>query len=91
MARDISRDALIDRFKDTPLQFEPGSKFAYSNSNYVLLGALIERLSGQSYASFTWPHEYLSHSDYKTPPTKAMSVARREKRAATVTKSPPRR
>lgn len=35
-----------------PLEFEPGTKMAYSNSGYVLLGALVERLSGKSYAEY---------------------------------------
>lgn len=34
------------------LYFEPGSKFQYSNSGYCLLALLIERTSGQSFASF---------------------------------------
>ncbi|GAB4036347.1 serine hydrolase domain-containing protein [Spirosoma jeollabukense] len=34
------------------LYFEPGSKFQYSNSGYCLLALLIERVSGQSFASF---------------------------------------
>ncbi len=32
------------------LEFEPGTKFAYNNSGYFLLGAIIERLTGQTYA-----------------------------------------
>jgi len=36
-------------FRDKPLDFEPGSKFAYSNSNYEVLGAVIEKVSGKSY------------------------------------------
>jgi D-alanyl-D-alanine carboxypeptidase len=32
-----------------PLMFEPGSAFAYSNTNYVLLGRVIERVTGQPY------------------------------------------
>ena len=39
-------------FKDWPLQFAPGSEMRYSNSGYVLLGYLVERISGQSYAAF---------------------------------------
>ena len=37
-------------FRDKPLQFEPGSKFVYSNSNYIVLGAVIEKVSGKRYA-----------------------------------------
>jgi CubicO group peptidase (beta-lactamase class C family) len=37
-------------FKDKPLEFEPGSKFSYSNSNYEVLGAVIEKASGKDYA-----------------------------------------
>jgi CubicO group peptidase (beta-lactamase class C family) len=40
------------RFRDKPLDFEPGSKFSYSNSGYVLLGYLIEKISGESYEKF---------------------------------------
>jgi CubicO group peptidase (beta-lactamase class C family) len=36
-------------FSDKPLEFEPGSKFAYSNSNYEVLGAVIEKVSGKKY------------------------------------------
>ncbi len=45
-------DELIARFAEMPLEFEPGSQFSYSNSNYVLLSAIIEELSGQSYAEY---------------------------------------
>jgi len=43
---------LMARFRDLPLTFTPGERFAYSNSNYVVLTAIIEAASGQSYAEF---------------------------------------
>lgn len=43
---------LIAVFKNLPSDFEPGERFEYCNSGYVLLGAIIEALSGQSYRSF---------------------------------------
>lgn len=45
-------EELVNRFKDKPLDFEPGSKFNYSNSGYVLLGYLIDKISGQKYPDF---------------------------------------
>lgn len=47
-----SPEQLIARFKDMPLDFPPGSRFKYSSSGYVLLGYVIERVSGESYATF---------------------------------------
>lgn len=44
--------ALVARVRDEPLQFAPGSLFAYSNSNYAVLGLVIEQLSGMSYEAF---------------------------------------
>jgi CubicO group peptidase (beta-lactamase class C family) len=43
---------LVRRFRDKPLDFEPGEKWDYSNSGYALLGYLIERISGESYRDF---------------------------------------
>lgn len=45
-------EKLVARFRDKPLDFEPGEKWSYSNSGYVLLGYLIEKISGQSYSTF---------------------------------------
>lgn len=43
---------LIARFRDLPLDFPPGAKYSYTNSGYILLGYIIENVSGQSYATF---------------------------------------
>lgn len=42
----------IPLFAHKPLLFEPGNGRRYSNGGYVLLGAIIERASGQSYYDF---------------------------------------
>lgn len=52
MALPVTHASLIERFKDKPLEFAPGEKFNYSSSGYYLLGVVIERLSGKSYADF---------------------------------------
>ncbi|WP_397538221.1 serine hydrolase domain-containing protein [Rummeliibacillus pycnus] len=43
---------LIDSFKHLELNFQPGEKFEYSNSGYALLTAIIEKVSGMSYAEY---------------------------------------
>lgn len=48
----VTPEELIARFKDEPLDFAPGSVFRYSNSGYALLGYIIERVTGEAYATF---------------------------------------
>lgn len=55
-ARDKSVAQMIDLFKDEPLDFTPGERYAYSNSGYFLLGAIIEKVSGMTYADFIARH-----------------------------------
>src|SRR5207302_5976242 len=43
---------LVALVGDQPLDFTPGTKWNYSNTGYILLGMLVEKLSGQSYAEF---------------------------------------
>ena len=43
---------LIDVFKNEPFDFEPGEKWQYNNSAYILVGAIIEKVSGQTYTDF---------------------------------------
>jgi CubicO group peptidase (beta-lactamase class C family) len=45
-------EKLIAFFRDKPLEFEPGSKWKYSNSGYEVLGYVIEKVSGQTYQEF---------------------------------------
>ncbi|MFT5386316.1 MAG: CubicO group peptidase (beta-lactamase class C family), partial [Saprospiraceae bacterium] len=52
--RDMMRDPhstmeIVSLFADSTLEFTPGEKFAYSNSGYVLLGVIIEKITGKSY------------------------------------------
>ena len=39
-------------FVDEPLSFEPGEKMQYSNAGYVILGAIIEKVSGENYFDY---------------------------------------
>ncbi|MCA6364091.1 MAG: serine hydrolase [Bacteroidetes bacterium] len=49
---DMRPEEIISSFKNLPLEFTPGERYAYSNSGYVLLGYIIEKLSGMSYGDF---------------------------------------
>jgi CubicO group peptidase (beta-lactamase class C family) len=42
----------IALLRDKPLDFVPGAQFSYSNSGYIVAGAIIEKVSGQSYEQF---------------------------------------
>lgn len=50
--KDTTVKELIDLFKDQPMDFAPGEKWSYNNSGYFLLGAIIEKASGQTYQDF---------------------------------------
>ena len=50
--KDLSPKELINFFKNEPSDFNPGEKFEYNNSGYVILGQLIEFASGLTYENF---------------------------------------
>ncbi len=47
-----SPDKIIAVVRDKPLDFEAGEKMSYSNSGYIVLGAIIEKVTAGSYAEF---------------------------------------
>ncbi len=46
----------LSLFVNEPLQFEPGTNQRYSNAGYIVLGLLIERLSGENYYDYVRRH-----------------------------------
>ncbi len=49
----------LRRALGTPLQTVPGTKFVYSDINFILLGALVEKLSGESLARYARAHIFI--------------------------------
>src|SRR5207237_1030940 len=48
----VKTEDLINSFKNDPSDFAPGTKWSYNNSGYLLLGYIIEKVSGQTYEGF---------------------------------------
>ncbi|MEX2349390.1 MAG: serine hydrolase [Flavobacteriaceae bacterium] len=65
---DMSPTELIDVFKNEPMDFEPGEAYAYNNSAYILLGYIIEEVSGMPYEDFIQKNIFdklgMKHSTY---------------------------
>jgi CubicO group peptidase (beta-lactamase class C family) len=86
MRQDFTVQEIIDQFKDRPMEFEPGRSWAYNNSGYFLLGAIIEKISGKTYEEFVassspsaWPPPTTAAPSGSSP---AASRAIRRARAA---------
>ncbi|HEX8386996.1 MAG TPA: serine hydrolase domain-containing protein, partial [Rubricoccaceae bacterium] len=66
-----STDDYLALFADDTLLFDPGTDTAYSNAGYVVLGKVIERVSGQSYYDYVREHVFdpagMTGTGYFTP------------------------
>jgi CubicO group peptidase (beta-lactamase class C family) len=56
--RDYTEDELVRKFAALPLDFPPGEKWSYSNTGYVILGALIRRVTGEFYGDYLQEHVF---------------------------------
>lgn len=54
--KDFTPSELVDYFKNQPMDFEPGAQWKYNNSGYILLGFIIEKVSGQPYSQYVTEH-----------------------------------
>ena len=70
--QEVTVDQLIDLFKHHPHSFAPGTRWSYCNSGYILLGAIIEKVSGKSYRDFLDEHMFsplgMMHTCYEPIP-----------------------
>ena len=52
MSREHTPSELLAAVKNEPLSFKPGERFDYSNTNYLLLGLVVQKVSGMPYCRF---------------------------------------
>jgi CubicO group peptidase (beta-lactamase class C family) len=52
MRQHISPDDLLRRYAGDKLDFEPGSRYSYSNTGFILLGRVVEKVSGEPFGEF---------------------------------------
>lgn len=76
---DKSPKEIIDVFKDQPMDFDPGEQWHYNNSGYIVLGYIIEEVSGKTYADFISENIYvplkMNNSYYGSKSTLIMNRA----------------
>ncbi|MGU3376268.1 serine hydrolase domain-containing protein [Chryseobacterium sp. M5A1_1a] len=84
--KEMEPKAMVDFFKNEPVDFAPGEKFDYNNSGYVVLGYIIELISGDTYENFIkknifdkagMTHSYYA-SDRKIIPQRAYGYHKKE-------------
>jgi CubicO group peptidase (beta-lactamase class C family) len=52
MLKEITAGGILDRWAKMPLDFDPGTQYQYSNTNYVIAGLIIEKASGRPFLEF---------------------------------------
>ena len=52
MLQPVTADGIMDRWARKPLDFDPGTKWQYSNTNYVIAGVIVEKVSGMPLLQF---------------------------------------
>ena len=58
MLREISGSGILDQWARKPLDFDPGTKWQYSNTNYVIAGLIVEKASGKGLLEFLSAHVF---------------------------------
>jgi CubicO group peptidase (beta-lactamase class C family) len=94
MRLDFTEDELVKKIQALPIEGAPGEKWAYRNTNYVLVGILIHRVTGMSYTDFLTKRIFLplgmsstrpiSDGGPRTKPCGGIRVARRAVEKSTV-------
>lgn len=77
---DITPEDILSTYQDKSLLFEPGQEFDYSNTNYILLGKIIEHVSNEDYITYLTTHIFepleLENTGYEARPSSVKGLAR---------------
>jgi CubicO group peptidase (beta-lactamase class C family) len=69
MQRDEPPDSIINEYATRPLDFDPGTRWSYSNTNFLILGRVVEKVSGKSYGDFVSERIFtpvgMTHTQYE--------------------------
>jgi CubicO group peptidase (beta-lactamase class C family) len=72
MQQAASADTIIMRYATRPLDFEPRSRYSYSNTGYLILGRVVEKASGEPFSAFLSSHIFaplrLTRTAYEPSP-----------------------
>jgi len=56
MLQPVAADKILDRWARKPLDFDPGTQWQYSNTNFVIAGLIVEKASGEPLLQFLSEH-----------------------------------
>ena len=75
MLRPIEADELLRQYAGGKLDFEPGTRYSYSNTGYILLGRVVEKVSGEEFGAFLTKRIFkpvgMEHTVYDPAPSDA--------------------
>lgn len=75
MMKTIEVDEVIRRYATRALEFEPGTRYSYSNTGYLILGRVVEKASGEPFSAFLSRRILkplgMTHTAYETEPAGA--------------------
>jgi CubicO group peptidase (beta-lactamase class C family) len=78
MLKDVTADDIMQEYAMRPLDFKPGSRWSYSNTNYAILGAIAEKVSGQSLGALMQQRIFgrlgMAHTSFDVPVKGAVST-----------------
>jgi D-alanyl-D-alanine carboxypeptidase len=78
MLKNVTADQLMAEYATMPLDFEPGTRWSYSNTGFTVLGAVAEKVSGEPFGSLLSKRIFtplgMTHTSYD-PPTNGAAIA----------------